>query len=129
MYSLRWNESDIWHTLGDQVVDGFAIEFGDDLLQFLSVSFDTDGGQDLLDVALARGCVATEDSQEVSGHVTHSEIELFCLLNKVLLEISEPEESMGLWTESVSSNHHSRSGERWYGYDHHVNNLKLLDFC
>ena len=61
------------HTLSDHFLNVLAIEFTDDLLQFLGVDFDTDRREDLLDVSLVRGSLATEDSQKVSGHVTHSE--------------------------------------------------------
>lgn len=60
------------HTLSDDFFNVLAIELGDNLLQFLCIDFNTDRRQDLLDVGLVGGSFATQDSQKVSGDVTHS---------------------------------------------------------
>lgn len=58
-------------TLGDQLIDGFALEFGENLVELGAVNLDTDAAEDLADVVLRRALVTSEGSQQVSGNVTH----------------------------------------------------------
>merc|ERR550532_36323 len=51
----------------DHLIDGFAAQLTDDFLQTSSISIDSDGGEDLLEVSLLGGIVSTQNSEKVCG--------------------------------------------------------------
>merc|ERR1719300_517812 len=58
-------------SLGDQLLNALATEFGDDLVELLLLDVDTDGGDDGGDVIGRGRSVAAQHGQKVSSHVTH----------------------------------------------------------
>lgn len=55
------------------LVDVLALELRDELVEALVIGLDTDGVEDLLDVAGRRGGVATEPEKEIRSQVLHGD--------------------------------------------------------
>lgn len=62
------------------LVEVLALELGDDLLEAVTLSVDTDGGENGLDVGGGGGLVASKGEEEVGSEVLHFELTVpdFC---------------------------------------------------
>lgn len=74
MVSITWSNWVPWHIrIGSYLGDVLALKLGEESLQAVIVSLNTDGGEDVLNVLGRRRVVASEAEEEVSGEVLHFE--------------------------------------------------------
>merc|ERR1711976_698609 len=72
--STCWHRCQLFTSCSHDFFDVFALQFTNDFLNAFSISINAYTAEDVFDVLVTGACIASQNSKQVCGHVTHSGI-------------------------------------------------------